>query len=102
MRISDWSSYVCSSVLSATIRFLSAVRKLRRPSGNDFAEGTYPVETGSISLSDMCPDTCLTSPPRRQSKLACATVSSPLNRSEERRVGEEVVRLGSIGRSRHH
>src|SRR3546814_11071987 len=89
MRISDWSSDVCSSDLTVQIRDSFLESLLYDPSDQaipDARRNATPDSTGpAVSCRCKGPTGCL---PRADTAFAA---TSPTNRSEERRVGKEYV-----------
>src|SRR3546814_16027312 len=86
MRISDWSSDVCSSDLRIRGKAIGAVQS----GAGDFADRIEPVDIGvcgkigqHAAASEMCG--------RHAWNRLIAAVESERQRSEERRVGKECV-----------
>src|SRR3546814_20833682 len=98
MRISDWSSDVCSSDLFSKLRAatknLALVADFRHFSGSSF------VSCGRVMFLHDAASCTTSAPPERNARLAMRTVLTqalieklpvPVKRSEERRVGKEFV-----------
>src|SRR3546814_19122986 len=78
MRISDWSSDVCSSDLEAKLKHRPPIRL--DPQRRDAASGRDLVRPSSRGIHD-----------NRRAHLLFAQFGPPSVRSEERRVGKECV-----------
>src|SRR3546814_17336611 len=108
MRISDWSSDVCSSDLPWSSAIRAAARTATHPrDGSVLRCGG----TGFLRICQTCALPCWSEPMRRpqclgaaECRIGCAiTVNTcPNCRSEERRVGKESVRTCRSGRSKYH
>src|SRR3546814_11639096 len=97
MRISDWSSDVCSSDLRGD-RFAGAEKQARGDAERGEAEGGRGTGHGASTsiwsgwVTSICGPAYQRSQPRtRTSRPAKPAMSTP-SRSEERRVGKECVR----------
>src|SRR3546814_1173073 len=89
MRISDWSSYVCSSDLMAEAYGVRVSKAFLQNASAHIAQGLYPIETYEERIRNM-------------SKSQYKGVADQLERSDERRVGKECVSTGRSGWSPEH
>src|SRR3546814_17651546 len=89
MRISDWSSDVCSSDLTLEAEGLSVMREV-----DAVRQDIRPLRIG---LFNLMPDKIST-----ETQLARLLGATPIQRSEERRVGKECVSTCRSRRSPYH
>src|SRR3546814_16486779 len=89
MRISDWSSDVCSSDLKKSRGHKTMVAGLRLPRVAGGAEWKTVALAAVLSAGLL--SGCATAPDDPQGKADFEAVNDPLERSEERRVGKECV-----------
>src|SRR3546814_14167750 len=89
MRISDWSSDVCSSDLSPTSE---AAQARKPPRARSAANGPLPPRGPALRLPHLTTSTWRTGLPLRQAQgERRGRQETGVERSEERRVGKECV-----------
>src|SRR3546814_3987343 len=97
MRISDWSSDVCSSDLQHFAQFGIHPRLRVRPALGDRQQAEVVVAQGDHTVLAQAVDQ-----PQRVQRLATAVDQVAAERSEERRVGKECVSTCRSRWSQYH